>query len=724
MPKEQLTGELARFTYSTDDGGFAVATIRVSLPDGGLEERTAVGPIGHLSLGVHLVLEGEWKQHPKFGRNFRVRSYLAEDPQTLSGLERYLASGAVQGLGAELARRAVDMFGLDTLRVLSEEPERLREVQGIGEKRLKEIVSHWERDRAGRQLAVLLRSHGLGASITNRILEKYGDQAMSTIARDPYRLAAEISGIGFRTADAIAESQGIGPMDPRRAEAAVRWLLLRGEDDGHCYLPQGALAERARELQVAGPSVRSALDRLTLKRTVVRRPIPGSEDKDEAVFGAARDRMEDEVALRVARRCGGQDAPLSAVEAAAGRVGLTLNDDQRAAVATALGHQVAVITGGPGTGKTTIVKVLLAAAGLRREKWLIAAPTGRAARRLAESCGQEGKTLHRLLEFSPQQRKFLRGESKPLEADGVLIDEASMVDLPLFDAVVCSLPAHCKLVLVGDSDQLPSVGPGRVLHDLINSGAVPVARLQQVYRQAANSAIVRNAHRIVSGRLPVSAERDEGAQRDFFMVPRQGGRNTRDTILEVIADRLPAQGFDPVKDVQVLTPMHRGPAGSRELNAALQRRLNPLGKALNRGQRSLRVGDRILQIRNDYDNDIFNGDVGRVLAVEGNGLVADFDGRQVGMVGDQLDHVELAYAISIHKSQGSEYPAVVIALDTGHFVMLRRNLLYTAITRAKRFCCIVGDPRAVEIAVGRGGGDERWTMLSDRLAVASGRTIQ
>jgi exodeoxyribonuclease V alpha subunit len=715
---ERLAGELLRFTYNTDDGGFAVAGIRVRLPDGGEEEHTAVGPIGHLSPGVHLVLEGDWKSHPRFGRNFRVKSYLVEDPQTLTGLERYLASGAVQGLGPELARRAVEKFGLDTLRVLSEEPERLREVNGIGEKRLKEIRDHWERDRTGRQLAVLLRAHGLGAAVTNRILDRYGEQALQVISQDPYRLAAEISGIGFRTADAIAASQGIGPMDPRRSEAGVRWLLNRAEDEGHTYLPREELLERVKELKIAPMSARGAIDRLVLKRFVVGRPL---EDGGEALLGAARDRMEADVAMALARRCGGEPAPLEAVHAAAGRVGIELNEDQTDAVAVGLGHLLSVITGGPGTGKTTIVKVLLAAAALRKERWLLAAPTGRAARRLAESCGAEGKTVHRLLEYSPRERRFTRDAAKPLEAEGVLVDEASMIDLPLFDALLASLPPGCRLVLVGDADQLPSVGCGRVLGDLIDSGVVPVARLSQVYRQAAGSAIVQSAHRILRGGVPVSAERDPGlTSKDFYLVPRTDAEDARDTLLTVVAERLPRQGFDPRGDVQVLTPMHRGPLGSRALNAALQRRLNPSGRSLKRGERLLREGDRVIQVRNDYDNDVFNGDVGRITAVEGGSLVVDFDGREVTLVGEQLDQVELAYAISIHKSQGSEYPAVVVALHTSHFVMLRRNLLYTAITRAKRFCCVVGAPRALEIAAGKGGGDERWTLLARRLRDAAG----
>ena len=707
-----LDGELLRIDYTTDDGAFAVARLRSKAG-----EVVIVGPIGHLTPGGHLRLEGRWSEHPKYGKRFRVRGVLVEEPKTLHGLKRYLASGIVKGLGSELAKRAVERFGLDTLRILDEEPEKLLEVSGIGKKRLEEIVSHWEREKSGRELSVLLQGHGLGAAVANRVLERYGDNAMKVVSSDPYRLADEVAGIGFRTADAIARAVGIGVDDPRRADAALRYLLLDAGSEGHCFLPRGELAERAGRLELQDSAVESALSRLILAGRVVRKPA--ADPASAAIYRSevdARERQVAEAFMRLMQN-GRGDASVR-VAAAETRVGLELNDDQRRAVKLGLSQGVAVITGGPGTGKTTIVRVLMEAAALGKEKWALAAPTGRAARRLTESCGREGKTLHRLLEYSMQTRSFQRTSTRPLEVDGVLVDESSMMDLELTESLLKALPEGARLVLVGDADQLPSVGAGRVLGDLIASETVPVASLSQVYRQAEDSAIVRNAWRILRGLPPVSAEKnpDSALRKDFFIVKREDAYEARATLERVVSERLPTKGFDPVADVQVLTPMHKGPLGSRALNEVLQSLLNPNGKELRRGQKRIREGDRVLQVRNDYDNDIFNGDTGVVSGVEGEALTIDFDGREVVLVGEQLDQVELAYAISIHKSQGSEYRAVVVALSTGHHVMLRRNLVYTAVTRAKEFCAIVGSRRALGTAIRHSGGDRRWTGLQQRLA--------
>jgi len=711
---QRLEGELRDVSFQTEDGRFAVAEVL----DAEGHRHTVVGPIGHLSLGAHLVLDGAWKQHPRFGRQFKVSGWLVEDPRTLRGLERYLASGAVKGLGVELARRVVDHFGLQTLAVLQDDPERLREVPGIGVKRLAEIVAHWERDRADRELTVMLRGHGLGAAVTRRVIEAWGAEALQIVTADPYRMAAEIRGVAFRTADALALENGISAADPRRAEAAVRWLLLEAAQQGHTYLPEGELVARAGLLDVPREAVSAALDRLALGATVVRGgELRRGDPSTRPIYDGSMHRMEEQVALALVSRSRTGLAPEETVRAAEERVELLLGDEQRAAVALALGSDLCVITGGPGTGKTTIVKVLVAAAGLRSETWALAAPTGRAAQRLGEACGQAASTLHRLLEYNPQKGGFQRTASRPLaqQTSAVLVDEVSMVDLPLLHALTEALPPGCRLVLVGDADQLPSVGPGQVLADLVTSGVAPVARLQQVYRQAQGSGIVRNAHRILQGAAPVSAEREDG-RRDFFCVGREGGDAIRQALLEIVGERLPARGFDPLDDVQVLTPMHKGPVGSRSLNLLLQDRLNPGGQPFTHAGRTFRVGDRVLQVRNDYDLEIFNGDVGRAIGVEGSGLQVDFSGRVLTLVGEQLDRVELAYAISIHKSQGSEYPAVVVLLDRAHHIMLRRSLVYTAVTRARDFCCVLGSPRALRTAVSRIGGERRWTGLARRLA--------
>lgn len=708
-----LEGEIQGFSFQAPDGGFGVGRLKT---DAG-EVVVVVGPIAHVGAGQHVVLTGRWGQHPTFGRQFRVASVLVQDPKTLHGLEKYLASGAVQGLGPTFARRVVEHFGLRTLDIIENEPTRLKEVPGIGEKRVARIVEHWETDRANREVHAVLAGHGVGQALANRIVEQFGGDTLRVLRAEPYRLAAEVRGIGFRTADRIALQQGVSSDHPSRAEAAVLHLLREAEGQGHCFVPDDALIERAGKLDIPAEAARQGLDRVHLQARVVRHAThPGVP---RPVYLLDLEQAEAFVALRLAELLAARPASpsvdLSLVER---RLGLQLASGQRAAVEMALANGVGVITGGPGTGKTTIVQVLLQAAESRREQWLLAAPTGRAARRLAETTGRDAKTLHRLLEYNPRSGGFQRTATQPLEADGVLIDEASMIDLRLMASLVAALPDGCRLVLVGDADQLPSVGAGRVLADLVTSGELPVATLTEVFRQAEGSGIVRNAWRVNRGEEPISGEREPpegGGRPDFFVLARDDVRAAQATALEVVTRRLPRLGFDPLTDVQVLTPMHAGPLGTVSMNAALQGLLLPNQEEVKRGGRTLRLGDRVIQVRNDYDNDIFNGDVGRVEDLSGGAVRVDFEGRSVRLVGDQLRDLELAWAISIHKSQGSEYPAVVVLLHRSHRIMLRRNLLYTAMTRARRFCCIVADPWALRTAVETLGGEHRWTRLAERL---------
>lgn len=705
MLAEQIAGDLIGFTYQAADRAFAVARLK---PASGAEF-IAVGPLGHLTEGQHVILTGRWMHHDTFGRQFKVKSFLVEDPRTLRGLELYLASGAIPSMGPTFAKRIVAKFGLETLQVLNATPERLREVPGIGPKRLEQIVSHWKKDIVGREVHATLRGYGVGDAVARRIVETYGDEALTVITEQPYRLASEVRGIGFRTADLIARERGIQRDSPERAQAALIHLLREAAGgDGHCYLPAADLVERAKALSVPQQQATEAIDRLV--------EIGQAFEEEGRVYLPHLLAAEERIVRRLARLL---QSPRPAVEIDVDHlqasVGLELGGGQRHAVTLAMASGVSIITGGPGTGKTTIVRVLLAAAGARGESWKLAAPTGRAARRLAEATGQEASTIHRLLEFNGRTRRFDRDFANPLECDGVLVDEASMIDAKLMDDLLSAVPPGCRLVLVGDVDQLPSVGPGRVLADLIDSLVLPVARLDEVYRQAAHSGIVLNAHRINRGEVPRSGQDESPARDDFFLVHREQVADAQATVLEVVSSRLRRRGFDPLADVQVLTPMHNGPLGTVALNRALQQMLNPNSPALKRGDKEFRVGDRVIQARNDYEHDIFNGDVGRVLAIGGKGLEVEFEGQRVSLSGEKLGDLQLAYAISVHKSQGSEYPAVVLLLHRAHRIMLRRNLLYTAVTRAKAFCCVVDTPWALSFAVKRTAEARRYTHLAERL---------
>lgn len=704
---ERLDAEVVGFTFQSDEGGFAVVRMRTA--EG--VRFVAVGALAHLAPGQRVVMTGGWIDDLRFGRQFKVESCLTEDPRTTDGMEKYLAA-ILTGVGPELAQRIVARFGLDALRIAREEPDRLLEVPGISQKKLERIAISREQADAAARLEVMLRGYGLTPKLCARVAERFGEDAAAIVSRSPYRLT-EVRGVGFRTADLIARSNGVAADDPGRIDAAAQFLLEEGEDEGHCYLPEGVLLTRMEKLDIPTEPARAALDRLSGLGRVVRHSALAEENR--ALFRPWMERMEGRVARGLRDRAGHTGGVIVDVKAAEARVGLELNADQRDALFRAMNHRVCVITGGPGTGKTTLVKVLLQVARQAQQSWLLCAPTGRAARRLTESCGQPARTMHRMLEFSMRDFRFQRNYERPLEADGVLVDEASMVDLPLMDSLLQALPARTRLVLVGDVDQLPSVGPGQVLRDVIRSGAVPVARLNEVYRQAQDSAIVTNAHRVNHGELPISSEQEEGRKRDFFLLFRDDAEDARRTLLKVIQERLPPQGFDPRTDVQVLTPMHNGPLGTIALNEAMQGLLNPTGESLRVGERLYRVGDRVIQTKNDYDNDVFNGDIGLVQEVAGPSLTIDFDGRVVTLSGDALDALDLAYAISIHKSQGSEYPAVMVVMHNAHHVMLRRTLLYTALTRARRFTCLVTTPRALKTAISRAGGEERYTQLAERL---------
>ncbi|HYU16457.1 MAG TPA: ATP-dependent RecD-like DNA helicase [Candidatus Acidoferrum sp.] len=737
-----LEGTLQRIVFHNPTTQWTVARLEVG---GGGPLVTVVGSLLGVSVGTPVVLRGAWQDDRRFGRQFRVASYHTKSPETLLGIERYLGSGMIPGVGPELAKRLVEHFQLDTLEVIGREPGRLIEVDGIGPARARSIAEAWAAQRDIQDVMVFLRGHGVSAAYALRIVRRYGKDAIAVVRRNPYRLAIDIWGIGFKIADGIARSLGMEATAPERLEAGVLHVMGELVEDGHVHAPEDAILGRAAEL-LAVPSelLEQATLRLLGDGMVVREAL--TEGKS-CLSLLAMWQSESEAAAAFARLCatpaepwtGDVPAALASFEQ---RAGLRLADQQRRAAMAAARDKCVVVTGGPGVGKTTIVRAIVGLMGAKMRRVALAAPTGRAAKRLGEATGGPAMTLHRLLEFQPQTQSFARGPHAPLAVDAVVVDEMSMVDTELFRALVAAMPASAQLVLVGDVDQLPSVGAGAVLSDVIASGAATVVELTEIFRQAAESRIVINAHRVNRGEMP-ELERPPGgdpARSDFYFVERDEPEAARETLLELVTQRIPARfGLDPLREVQVLTPMHRGELGTVALNHALQARLNPPSPGapeLVRGERVLRAGDKVMQVRNDYDRDVFNGDVGLVReiraaepdegeAAAGRSLLVELaDGRVVEYAAADLDQLAHAFAISVHKSQGSEYPAVVIPLLTQHYLMLQRNLLYTAITRGKRLVVLVGSRRAVHMAVRNQAGGTRWTWLAERIRQSLGRPVE
>lgn len=737
-----VEGVVERVTFESAETSFRV--LKVAVP--GRSDRLAVvGTFPPMSPGARVRVRGRMEVDRKHGAQLRAVSLVELAPDTLAGLEKYLASGLIKGVGPKLAARIVGTFGMDALQVLDEHPERLVEVEGLGGKRREALVQGWKDQKAQRDLMVFLQAHGASPSLASRIVRRYGQGAMTVVSRDPYRLAIDVHGVGFKTADRIAAGMGVAADSPARMQAGVLQVVYDVTAAGHVWTAEGGVLERAAQLlglDVDDESVRARLAHavqslLLAGRVVTEGAFPGMDATAEgrALFAAPMHAAEVRLAKGLRELAGHPARPLDgfadAVEAFESRARVELASEQRAAVEEAARRPVLVVTGGPGVGKTTIVRAILAIFARAGLAVRLAAPTGRAAKRMSEATGAEATTLHRLLEFEPKTARFKRNRQTPIEAGAIVVDEASMLDLPMADALVDAVSPGTRLVLVGDVDQLPSVGPGAVLRDVIASRAVPCVTLRQIFRQAARSLIVTNAHRINDGDPPLPAP--PGANADFFIVERRDPEKARETIVELVTSRIPQRfGLDPVRDVQVLTPMNRGPAGALALNEALQAALNPRGNAVGRegarkpemvrGTRTYRVGDKVMQLRNDYDKNVFNGDVGLVTSIdpEENALVARFDEREVSFDATDLDDLVLAYACTVHKSQGSEYPAVVVPLLTTHFVMLSKNLLYTAVTRGKRLVVLVADPRALELALSRRRrqDDERRTQLARRIAEA------
>jgi len=732
---DTLSGSVERITFCNPENGYTVLRLRPEISRGqrlpGLSYDglvTVVGNLPELAPGEHLRLQGRWDTHPKHGAQFQVEVCEQALPATLAGMENYLGSGLIKGIGPKMAERLVGQFKEATFEIIEQQPERLREVQGIGPDRSSKITVAWQEQKQIKEIMLFLHSHGVSTNLAVKIYKTYGEAALETVQRDPYQLERDIYGVGFKTADRLAQALGLPPEHPSRIEAGIVFALNELINDGHVYAPRELLNARAIELLgVAADLIPPALERLAAEERIHPDLLPLNEkstlaaspsiSEARAVYGAPVIYLtplyygEKGVAERLKRL---KNTPTDPSQAAF--PDQTLSAQQQAAVEMALRNPLSVLTGGPGTGKTTCLKALIAALEAQGKTYALASPTGRAAKRLSEATGRPARTIHRLLEPSPTLG-FKRNEENPLEVDFLVVDEASMLDLLLTNHLLKAVRPGTQVLFVGDVDQLPSVGAGDVLRNLISSGLAPVARLTTIFRQAADSQIITNAHLINQGKMPLFAK--EGG--DFFLFPAEEAEAAADWVVQVVTERIPQKfGLDALQEIQVLAPIYRGPAGVNLLNQRLQDSLNPA--AANKPERRLfgvtfRAGDKVMQNQNNYDKDVFNGDIGfiRALNLVDHLMQVDFDGRLVPYDWNEADELTLAYAISVHKAQGSEFPAVVMPVVTGHYLMLQRNLLYTAITRARRLCVLTGSRKAISIAIRNNQVAQRFTALEWRL---------
>ncbi len=732
--KIAVQGTVHKITYHHPDTNYTVLRLDVENAPG----VTVVGAVYPVSEGEEIKVFGFWKTHPRYGQQFQADHWEKVDPATLEGIEKYLGSGMIKGIGPTYARRLVDAFGLETLRILSQEPHRVLEVEGIGAARARGIMQAWEAQRGMQDIMVFLQGHGIGAALALKIYRFYGLDTIRRVKDNPYALARDIYGVGFVLADRIAARLGISGDFPLRVQAGVLHVLKEFVDQGHCFVLFSALIRNAAALLRVGEGViEDAVEKLAANGDVILEQT--SSEERAHVYLADLYRAEQRVAEALHRLLsspsvtlgGGRKSVPGSTAEPREVIGLTdlglidqsfaiLEEEQQEAVRQALQQKVLVITGGPGTGKTTLLNSLLAL--LRRAKFsfVLAAPTGRAAKRMAESAGEEAMTIHRLLEYNPHEGGFQRSEDRPLEADVVIIDEASMVDLALMDNLLSAIDRHSHLVLIGDVDQLPSVGPGSVLRDLIDSGMIPVVMLRRIFRQDRHSLIVANAHRILQGQSLVT--QSDNSERDFILLARESEEEILQSVKELVKEELPRTlnlAADEITHaIQLLTPMHRGMLGTIQLNREMQSLLNPIGDSLQRGEILLRANDKVMQLRNNYDKGIYNGDLGRITDIDRKeGKVhVDFYDKTVEYNDDELDEISLAYATSIHKSQGSEYPVVVIPLHMSHYMMLHRSILYTAVTRGKKRVVLVGSRRALAMAIQNVRLERRYTGLKEKLA--------
>ena len=711
---EIVSGIVEKIVFRNEETGYTVCTVQPARRGPAI---TVTGPCAAIWVGELLKAEGRWVRHPRHGIQFSAERITSVAPITLEGIQRYMASGVIPGIGKAMAARLVRRFGLDTLRIIEKESARLLEVPGLGQKRREEIRRAWAEQKAVREIMLFLQSHGVGPSLAHRIHMRYGDQAIALVQSDPYRLGRDIGGIGFKTADRIAQSLGIPRDSPVRARAGVEYVLQTLQEEGHCYATREVLRKEAEHLLEIPEAI---LDQAITEAIAQGRLV----DDRGRLYLADLFEAEVAVAQKLHRLLSAEPSvPLTDWQGLLSRIEertrLPFSPDQRAALETILQAKVSILTGGPGVGKTTIVRALTEVFRARRMRVYLAAPTGRAAKRLEEATGRMAQTIHRLLGMKAGLSSLAYNAGHPLPGDVFILDECSMIDLPLMHLFLDAVPEGGRVVFVGDVDQLPSVGPGNLLRDMVDSGRIPCARLHTIFRQSQESRIVINAHRVNQGQsLLLPPQGREAPLSDFYFIVQEEPAEIIRTVLSLVTERIPGRfGFDPRADIQVLTPMRKNELGSENLNRHLQAAINPEGPAIERGGRLFRLGDRVLQIRNNYDKGVFNGDVGviRQLDPDASRLVVAYDMGNVPYEGAELDELELAYACSIHKAQGSEYPAVVIVMATQHFKLLQRNLLYTALTRGKQLVCLVGSPKAVYIAIRNNRLVQRQTGLKERL---------
>ena len=723
-PETILEGQVERITYANEETGYTVAKLALS---GVRESITIVGNLIAPVPGEMLKVKGAWLTHPKFGKQFKVISHQSIVPATVIGIKKYLGSGLIKGIGPVMASRIVKQFGEKTLEIIDQNPHELHQVEGIGRKRIEMIAEAWKEQKEIRDVMVFLQGHGVSPAYATKIFKKYGWDSIKIVSQNPYRLASDIFGIGFLTADKIAGSMGFEKNAPARVEAGILYVLHQLSEEGHVYFPYEPLLDRCREiLEVDREVISKAVGILTVENKIViedlNQDLEAFQTNHKAVYLKSFHIAETGIADHLLRLTASPKKMRNvevgkALKWVQEKIRLEFAAKQIEAIQSAVSEKVMVITGGPGTGKTTIINAVIKIYRELGARILLAAPTGRASKRMSEATGYPARTIHRMLEYNLQKGGFQRDQDHPLEVDVLILDETSMIDTSLMVHLLQAVPSGATLILVGDVNQLPSVGAGNVLKDVIRSHKVPVVELKEIFRQAANSGIIRNAHRINTGLLPEIKQEREGLG-DFYFIEQEDQEEVLRIIMELVCERIPKRfKLDPLEGIQVLAPMHKGTVGTENLNAKLQEALNPSGMAMIRGGRTFRLKDKVMQIRNNYEKEVFNGDIGRITSMdeEMREVMVTYDGAPVPYGASDLDEIVHAYAISVHKSQGSEYPAVILPLLPQHYLLLQRNLIYTAVTRAKRLLVIVGSRKALATGVKNDKIARRYTYLAERL---------